>query len=57
MESENETHGIGECSSASTEDWIKDNISRKLDFTEMSGITIECSNVKHVSEMTKLIFG
>ena len=23
MESENETHGIGECSSASTEDWIK----------------------------------
>ena len=52
------THGVGECSFASTEEWIEDNISRKLeDFTEMSGITIECSNVKSVSEITKLIFG
>ena len=58
MESENETHGVGECSFASTEEWIEDNISRKLeDFTEMSGITIECSNVRSVSEITKLIFG
>ena len=57
-ESENETHGAGECSFASTEEWIEDNISRKLeDFTEMSIITIECSNVKSVSEITKLIFG
>ena len=27
MESENETHSAGECSFASTEEWIKDNIS------------------------------
>ena len=26
-ESENETHGAGECSFASTEEWIEDNIS------------------------------
>ncbi|MXQ89039.1 hypothetical protein E5288_WYG019984 [Bos mutus] len=33
-ESENETHSAGECSFASTEEWIEDNISRKLeDFT------------------------
>ena len=31
MESENETHGAGECSFASTEQWIEGNISRKLE--------------------------
>ena len=42
MESENETHSAGECSFASTEEWIKDNISWKLeDFTGVSGVTIE----------------
>ena len=57
-ESENETHGVGECSFASTEEWIEDNILRNLeDFIEMSGITIECSNVQSVSEITQLIFG
>ena len=27
MGSENETHGAGECSFASTQEWIEDNIS------------------------------
>ena len=26
-ESENETHGAGECAFASTEEWIEDNVS------------------------------
>ena len=40
MESENETHGAGECSLASAEEWIADNISQKLeDFTGVSGVT------------------
>ena len=43
VESENKTHGARECSFASTEEWIEDNISRKLeDFTGVSGVTIEC---------------
>lgn len=34
VESENETHRAGECSFASVEEWIEDNISQKLeDFT------------------------
>ena len=28
MESENEIHGAGECSFASTEEWIEENISQ-----------------------------
>ena len=40
-ESENETHGAGECSFASTEEWIEDNISWKLDFIGVSGVTID----------------
>ena len=58
MESENETHSAGECSFASTEEWIEDNISQKLeDFTGVSGVTIECNNQRSVSEITELISG
>ena len=56
-ESENETRGTGECSFASTEEWIEDNISRKLeDFTGASDITTECNNLQSVSEITELTF-
>ena len=48
-ESENETHSAVECSFASTEEWIKDNISQKLeDFTAVSGTTVECNNPQRV---------
>ena len=58
MESENETHGAGECSFASIEEWIEDNISWKLeDFTGVSGVNTECNNPQSVSEITELIFG
>ena len=51
-ESENETHSAGECSCASAEKWIEDNVSWKLeDFTGTSGITTE------FHEMTGLISG
>ena len=30
MESENETHAVGECSSASRDEWIEDNVSQKI---------------------------
>ena len=44
-ESENETHSAGECSFASTEEWMEDNISWKLeDFTGMSDVTTDCNN-------------
>ena len=57
-ESENETHSAGECSFASTEEWIEDNISRKLeDFTGASGVTIESNDLQTVSEIPELIFG
>ena len=57
-ESENETHGAGEWSFASTEEWIEENISRKLeDFTGVAGVTVECNNPQSVSEITGLIFG
>ena len=57
-ESENETHGAGECSFASTEEWIEDNIARKLeDFTGVSGVTTECNHPQSISEITELIFG
>ena len=57
-ESENEAHDAGECSFSSTEEWIEDNISQKLeDFTGVSGVTIECNNPQSVSEITELIFG
>ena len=56
-ESVNETHGAGEGSFASTEEWTEDNISIQLeDSTGVSGVTIECNNSQHVSEMTELIF-
>ena len=56
-ESANETHGAGECSFASIEEWIQDNISQKLeDCTGVSGVTIECNNPQSVSEITELIF-
>ena len=42
----------------SMEEWIEDNISRKLgDFTGVSGVTIECNNPQSVSEITEIIFG
>ena len=44
-ESENESHGAGECSFASTEEWLEDSILQKLeDFTGVSGLAIECNN-------------
>ena len=53
-ESKNETHGAGECSFASTEQWIEDNMSRKLEaFTGVSGVTIEFNNPQSVSEITE----
>ena len=55
-ESENETHSAGERSFASTEEWIEDNISWKLeDFTGVSGVAIECNNPESVSEITEVI--
>ena len=53
--SENETHGAGECSFASTEEWIEDNISQKLDFIGVLGVAMECDNLQSVSVIT--IFG
>ena len=47
----------GECSFDSTEEWIEDNISRKLDFTGVSDVTIECNNLQSISEIRELIFG
>ena len=58
MESENKTHNAGECSFASIDEWIEDNISWKLErFTGVSGsyIIIECNNLQSVSEI--VIFG
>ena len=55
-ERENETYSTGECSFASTEEWIEDNISGKLeDFTGVSGVTTECNNQQSVGEITELI--
>ena len=40
MGSENESHGAGEWSFSSAEEWVEDNISQKLeDFTGVSGVT------------------
>ena len=55
-ESENEAHSAEECSFTSTEEWIEDNISQKLDTTGVSGITIECNNPQSVSILTQFIF-
>ena len=53
-ESENETHGAGECSFASTEEWIEDNVSWKLeDFTGVWGVAIERNNLQSISEITE----
>ena len=52
MESENETHGAGECAFASTEEWIEDNISQKLDFIDVLGVAMEYDNLQSVSEIT-----
>ena len=46
-----------EWSFISTEEWIEDNISQKLDSTGVSGITVECNNPQSVSKITELIFG
>ena len=46
-ESENETHGAGECSFVSTEERIEG----------VSGVTVECDNLQSDSEMSELIFG
>ena len=55
-ESENETHGAGECSFAPAEEWIED-ISWKLeDFIGVSDIMTEC-NLQSVTEITELILG
>ena len=52
-ESECETHSAGECSFASTEEWMEDNISWKLeDFTGMSDVTTDCNNPSSVSDAT-----
>ena len=57
-ESVNETHGAGEGSFASTEEWTEDNISiQSEDSTGVSGVTIECNNSQSVSEITELISG
>ena len=56
MESKKEIHSAGECSFASTEEWIEDSISWKLeDFRGVSGITTECNKQQSISEMTELI--
>ena len=56
-ESNNEIHGAGGRSFASTEQWTADNISQKLeDLTGMSGVTTECNSPRNVSKITKLIF-
>ena len=56
MESENETHSAGECSCASAEKWIEDNVSWKLeDFIGVWDITIECDNSQSVCEIKELI--
>ena len=50
-ESESEIHGAGECFLASTEQWIEDDISEKLeDFRGVSGVqsTIEWNNPQNV---------
>ena len=53
-ESENETHGAGECSFASTEEWIEYNVSWKLeDFTGVWGVAIECNNLQSISDITE----
>ena len=45
MESENKTHGAGECSFASEEEQSENKISKKLeDFMGVSDVTIECNN-------------
>ena len=57
-ESENETHGARRCSFASTDKWMEDNISRKLeDVTGVSSATIEYNNQQTVSLVTEFISG
>ena len=54
-ESESEIRGAGECFLASTEEWIEDDISEKLeDFRGVSGVesTIEWNNPQSVREIT-----
>ena len=46
-ESKSETHG------ASTEEWVEDNISQKLeDFAGVSGVTPECNNPESIRAIT-----
>lgn len=45
------------CSFLSTEKWIEDNVSWKLeDFTDVSGVTIKCNKLQSISKITELIF-
>ena len=57
MESVNETHGAGEGSFASTEEWTEDIAIQLEDSTGVSGVTIECNNSQSVSEITELVSG
>ena len=56
MESENETHGARGYAFAFAEERAKD-ISRKSDFTGLSGITTEYNHPQSVSELEELISG
>ena len=46
-------NSAGDGSFAST---IEDNISQKLEFTGVSGITFECTSLQSIGEITELIF-
>ena len=57
-ERENETHSARGCSSASTDRWMEDNVSRKLeDVTGVSGPTTEWNDQPSVSSTTEFISG
>ena len=47
----------GECSYASTEEWIEDSISWILDCTGVSGVTVQFNNLQGACEISELIFG
>ena len=52
-ESKSEAHGARECFFASTEEWVEDNISQKLeDFAGVSGVPTKCNNPQSSREIT-----
>ena len=54
MESENKTHNAGECSFASIDEWIEDNILQKSeDVPGVSGVNIECNSLQSDGEITE----